>query len=159
MKSIVLLLGLISASALASPVGLVYYPQQQGVQAIYDNFYVGYAGKGRDDTTVIVKENYGVTQDQTYISTEREWFDYNVQVGMVGYTDYKVYPFAGLTYSNDRSNEVITIDSQHYATYDHSDHTVGFEAGLLYEFYPHALAGLKFSTQYETVHFGLGVKF
>lgn len=159
MKSIVLLLSLISASAIASPVGLVYYPQQQGVQAIYDNFYVGYSAKGKDDTTVIVRENYGVNQDQTYVSNEREWFDYSIQVGMVGYTEYKVYPFAGLTYSNDKSKEVITIDSEHYATYEHSDNTVGFEAGLLYEFYPHAMAGVKFSTQYETVHFGLGVKF
>lgn len=161
MKKVLIAIALMSSSlatvAMAGP-AVLYYPQAQGIQAVYDNLYVGYSAKSKDETTTTVRENYAGT-GQSYVSKEQEWFDYNVQVGAVGYTDYGVYPFAGLTYSKEYSHEVINIGSQPYAEYSHKDNTVGFEAGVMYEFYPQALVAVKYTTQYNEVQFGVGFKF
>lgn len=155
MKKIVMsVLGLVSMAAAASP-AVVFYPQAQGVQLIYDNVYVGYSGKGEDIHTTSVNSCVQGTCTSDY----KEWFDYNIQIGGVLYTDYKIYPFAGLTYSQVKSHEDYYTNDDLWATYDHKHNSVEFEAGALYEFYPNVLAALKFSTTYETVQFGLGYKF
>ncbi|WBF79335.1 hypothetical protein IACHDJAJ_00096 [Aeromonas phage vB_AdhS_TS3] len=154
MKKVLIAIAFMSASAVASP-ALVYYPQAQGVQAIYDNVYVGYSAKGVDETNTTSHGCvYGMCTD-----VEREWFNYNVQVGGVAYTEYGVYPFAGLTYSKRNSHEDKFQNDVLYKQYDHSNDSIGFEAGVMYEFYPHALAAVKFSTEYEEVQFGLGFRF
>lgn len=154
MKKVLIAIAFMSASAVASP-ALVYYPQAQGVQAIYDNVYVGYSAKGIDETTTTARGCGG----SVCTDVERDWFNYNVQVGAVSYTDYGVYPFAGLTYSKRNSHEDKFKDGILQQQYDHSDNSVGFEAGIMYEFYPHAIAALKFTTEYEEVQFGLGFRF
>ena len=151
-----MILALAFASSLAyADTAVVFYPQAQGLQLIYKNAYVGYSNKDKDVTIHKVDKCF----EGTCASIEREWFDYNVQAGFVVPTNYGVSPFAGLTYSNDKSHEDRYVNSEFTQSYEHSHDTVGFEAGVLYEFYPHAVAGLKFTTQYEELQFGLGYKF
>lgn len=155
MKKIVMsVLGLVSMAAVASP-AVVVYPQAEGAQLIYDNVYVGYSGKDKETHTITVNS----CPEGTCTSDYKEWANYNVQAGAVVYTEYKVYPFAGLTYSQVNSHEDYYTNSDLWATYDHKHNSVGFEGGVLYEFYPSVLAAIKFSTAYETVQFGLGYKF
>lgn len=158
MKKVLIAIALMSSSiatvAMAGP-AVLYYPQAQGVQAVYDNLYVGYATKGEDESSTTSNPcAYG-----TCTSYDRNWFDYNIQLGAVSYTKYGVYPFAGITYSKEYSKEDRYQNDVLYTTYEHADDSIGFEAGVMYEFYPQALAALKFSTQYEEVQFGLGFKF
>lgn len=155
MKKIAIsLLALVSVAVSASP-AIVFYPQAQGVQLVYDNVYVGYSNKDERTNTTTVNSCVQGTCTSDYT----EWFNYNVQAGAVFYTEYKVYPFAGLTYSQVNSHEDYYTNKDLWAQYDHKNNSGGFEAGAMYEFYPHVLAALKFSTAYETVQFGLGYKF
>jgi hypothetical protein len=144
-----------SITATASDVTLVVYPQAEGVQVVYNWAYVGYSNKGVTDHNVTVK-----TCDYTSkcVSDKTDWFDRSYQVGFIVPTD-SVKPFAGLTYAKEYSKDVFIKDNKYVKTVNNSSNSVEFEAGAMYEFYPHVVAAIKYTTLYEEVQFGLGYKF